>query len=62
MAELIEKPFGLWTRVDPRDHILDRGPDDPMEKGKFEGHGTAHCKVKRILPCAAAMRPLVKIL
>jgi len=24
-AEPIEMPFGTWTRVDPRKHVLDRG-------------------------------------
>jgi len=25
MAEPIEMPFGAWTRVDPRNHVLDGG-------------------------------------
>jgi len=33
-AELTEMPFGLSTRVDPRNHVLDGGPD-PHEKGQF---------------------------
>jgi len=36
-AEPIEMPFGLWTLVGPRDHILDGGPDPPMGRGNFEG-------------------------
>jgi len=35
-AEPIEMPFGVRTRVDPRNHVLDGGP---------EGEGTAHCNV-----------------
>jgi len=27
MAELIEMPFGLWTRVVPMTYLLDGGPD-----------------------------------
>ena len=29
MAELIEIPFGLWTRVGPWNHVLDVGTDHP---------------------------------
>jgi len=34
MAEPIEMPFGLWTRVGPRNHVLDGDPD-PHGKGQF---------------------------
>jgi len=34
MAEPIEMPFGLWSRMDPRNHVLDGDPDPP-EKGQF---------------------------
>jgi len=34
MAKLIEMPFGLWTRVGQRKHVLDEGPD-PLAKGNF---------------------------
>jgi len=34
--ELIEMLFGLWTRVDPRNHVLDEGTDPPMQRGTFE--------------------------
>jgi len=33
-AEPIEMPFGLYTRVGPRNHALDGGPD-PRAKGLF---------------------------
>ena len=36
-GELIEMPFGLRTRVGPRDHVLDGGSDPPMGRGKFWG-------------------------
>jgi len=32
-AEPIEMPFGLWTRVGPRNHVLDGGPDFEGERG-----------------------------
>jgi len=41
-AEPIEIPFGLWTGVGPRNHVLDGGPDPFMKRGKFEGKGAAH--------------------
>ena len=44
-AELIEMPFGLWTRVGPGNRVLDGGPDPPMERGNFESGGAVHCKV-----------------
>jgi len=37
MAEPIEMPFGLWTHMGPRNHVLDGGPDAPMGMGNFEG-------------------------
>ena len=30
-AALIEMPFGLRTRLGPRNHVLDRGPDPPWK-------------------------------
>ena len=46
-AQLIEVPYGLWTSVGPRNHVLDGGPDPPMQRGNFEGEVAAHCKVLR---------------
>jgi len=37
----IEMLFGLRTRVGPRNHVLDGGPDPPMGRGNFEGKGHA---------------------
>ena len=34
MAEPVEMPFGLRTRVDPGNRVLDGGPDPPSE-GQF---------------------------
>ena len=30
MAEPIEMPFAVWTRVGPRNHVLDGGRPDPQ--------------------------------
>jgi len=30
-AKTIEMPFGLRTRVGPRNHVLDGGPDPPWQ-------------------------------
>jgi len=35
-AELIEMPFLIWTWVDPRNHVLDRGPDPLTWRGNFK--------------------------
>jgi len=32
MAEPIEMPFRMWTRVGLRNHILDAGPDPTREE------------------------------
>jgi len=37
MAELIEMSFELWTSVDPRNHVLDRGTDSPCEGAILRG-------------------------
>jgi len=34
MAEPIEMPFGLWTQIDPRKHVL-HGSPDPRATGQF---------------------------
>ena len=31
-AEAIEMPFGMWARVGPHNHVLDRGPDPPRRR------------------------------
>jgi len=35
MAETIEMMFGLWTLMDPRNHVLDVGPDRLERMGNF---------------------------
>jgi len=44
MAETIEMPFGLWTHVVPRNHVL-VGGQDPNGNGQFQGEGAVHCNV-----------------
>jgi len=39
MAEPIKMPFGLMTRVDPGNHVLDEGLDPPWEWEIMEGEG-----------------------
>jgi len=49
MAESIEMPFGLWTRVGQRKHVL----------GGAHTGATWRIPLKR--PCAAGMRPFYQI-
>jgi len=55
-AEPIEMPFGLRTRVGPRNHIFDVGQHPPMGRDNFEGEGAAHWVYVRI----DAVRLIVK--
>jgi len=48
-VELIEMPFGLRTRVGPRNKILDEGSDFPMGRGNFEGEGRPIVKYRDTL-------------
>jgi len=36
-AKLIEMPFGLWTWVGPRNHVLGGSQDPPRGRGNFGG-------------------------
>jgi len=59
-AAAIEMPFVSRTRVDPRNHVLDGGPDPPMGRGNFEGgKGPPHSKVQghSAVICAKAAEP-----
>jgi len=38
MTETIKMPFGLRTRADPKNQVLDGGPDAPW-KDNFSGKG-----------------------
>jgi len=48
-VEPIEVPFGIWTRVGPRKHVL-------------EVNVGASWRIRLNRPCAAAMRPFIKLL
>jgi len=37
MAEPIEILFGMWTHVDPRNHLLDGGPNPPCKGALLSG-------------------------
>jgi len=43
-AAPIKMPFGLRTRVGPGNHVLDGGPDPPMEGAILRGKAVSHCK------------------
>ena len=49
-GEPIEMPFGIWTRAGPRKHAL----------GEVHTGATWRIPLNRL--CAAAMRPVVKLL
>ena len=61
-AELIKMPFGLWTWMSPRNHVLDRDPDPLWEEAILRGKGRPIVKYREYHPCAAAMWPFVKLL
>jgi len=43
MAEQVVTPFGMRTRVDPGNHVLDGGPDPHVWMRNFEGEkGPGH--------------------
>jgi len=44
MAEPMEMPFGLWSWVGPRKHVLDGGPN-PCARAILSRKDAAHCKV-----------------
>jgi len=46
MAEMMEMPFGLRTVVGLGNHVLDGGPDPPMEGAILRGAGKGHPIVK----------------
>ena len=53
MAEPIEMSFGLWTRVDPRNHVLDVGPDSPKRRDNVWGKDMlVHVRRQSAVSCA----------
>jgi len=55
-AEPIEMPFEVWTRVGPRNHVLDGGPDPPCEGAILKGKGQSNVKNRDCLPWAVQKR------
>jgi len=45
-AEPIGMPFWVEDWGWPRNHVLDGGPDPPMERGNFEGKGRSIVKYR----------------
>jgi len=46
-AESIEMPFGIWTGMGSRNHVLNGGPDPHSRIGNFEGEkgaGPGHAR------------------
>jgi len=54
-AAPIEMPFGLKTRVGPRNHVLDEGSRFSMGRGNFEGE-----KGRPIVQCRDTLRSPVR--
>ena len=53
MAEPIEMPFGLRTRLGQGNHVLDGGPDLSHGRSNFEGgNGRPIVKYRDFLPCS----------
>ena len=44
-AEPIKMPFGLWTRVNSKNHVLAGGPGPPCKLAIVRGTASARCKV-----------------
>jgi len=49
MAASIEMPFGFRTRMGPRNHVLDEGPDPPWEGAILWGDGCPTVKYRDTL-------------
>jgi len=58
MAEAIDMPFGMWTRVGLSNYVLDGGP----ALGNFRGEGAAIVKCRDYHPCMAVMLHFVELL
>jgi len=50
IGEPIEMPFGLWTPVGSKNHMLEGGYDPQMPRGNFEGKGQTVVKYRYSLP------------
>jgi len=58
MAEPIEMPFGLRTRVGPGNHVLDGGPDPPCKGAIVRGKGRPIVKYRDTLQSPVRKRRL----
>jgi len=58
MAEPIDIPFWLWTRVGPRNHLLDVGPYRPSEGAIFKvKYMSGHARRHSALPLMGILNP-----
>jgi len=55
-AEPIDMPSGILSQVDPRNHVLHRGPDYPMKRGNADGKG--HARRYSDVSCAKTAEPI----
>jgi len=60
MAEPIDMPFGMMTRVGPGYHVLDGGPNPAGEGAVLGENVLAHCKVMghSTVSCAKMVEPI----
>ena len=59
MAELIEMPFGLRTRLGSGNHALDGSPDRPMRRRNFGGKCiSGHVRRHSAVGCAKMTEPM----
>jgi len=58
--EPTEMPFGVRTRVGPKNHVLDGGPDLPWEEAILRWKRAARCKVQQLsaVSCARTAEPI----
>jgi len=61
-AEPFEMIFELWTLVGPSDNVLNGGPDPARERAILSGNEQPIVKYREYRPCAAVMRPFVKLI
>jgi len=59
-TEPIEMPFGLWTQVGPRNHVLDRDSDPPYQGAILRSKGVARSKISELsaVSCAKTAEPI----
>jgi len=58
-TEPIEMPFGLRTRVDTGNHVLDGGPDLPWKGAILKGKGMSRqARQRSDISCAKTAEPI----